>query len=261
MRLVLLGLPPTTNNLYAIVRGHQVLTEAGREYHRAVALVAHAALGDRAASSAPFAIMVTYHLGAYDRDVDGSHKTILDGFSPRLKDGSREPIVWQDDRQVVLFVARKMKAPRGVLPYVSIVVRELATPPAYRPPVLRGRALGFATSIIPPSTNNAYTHYRGVRRKTKDARQATIDYAAGWDDLADGARPMFAGPVRITLRFGFRADRRDVDGSHKLLLDAARGIMWFDDRAIQRFSVSKARVAAGSEPVIEGSLWGLVTER
>lgn len=253
MRLVLLGLPPATNNLYTVIGNRQVLSETGRRFHESVAALArHAWPGSP--SPAPFAVLVTYHLGGYDRDVDGSHKAILDGFSPRHRDGSRAPIIWRDDRQVVLFSARKVRT--AALPYVSIVVRPLAHIPAFQPLSRPAGALSFATSLIPPSTNNTYTPSARFRRKTAAARDATEAYAAGFRRLIFG-HPPFAQGVRLRIRYGFSADRRDVDGSHKLLLDAARGILWADDRQVTSFCASKARLAPGSAPVIQGNAWPL----
>ena len=48
-----------------------------------------------------------------------------------------------------------------------------------------------------------------------------------------------------------------IDGSHKLLLDAARGILWTDDLQITSFTVAKARMSAGAEPRIDGDAWAL----
>jgi Holliday junction resolvase RusA-like endonuclease len=251
MRLVLLGLPPATNNLYAVIGNHQVLSEAGRRYHETVAAVARR-YWTGPPHQGPFAVLVTYHLGGYDRDVDGSHKAILDGFSPRRIDASRSPIIWEDDRQVVLFAARKVRT--SSLPYVSVVVRPLRAVPAFRPLARPAGALSFATSLIPPSTNNTYTPSARFRRKTVAARDATAAYAAGFARLAPGGKP-FRGGVRLRIRYGFIADRRDVDGSHKLLLDAARGILWDDDRQLVSFTASKARLDPGRTPVIMGNAW------
>lgn len=253
MRLVLLGLPPATNNLYTVVGNRQVLSETGRRYHRTVAAVARRYWG-RPPYRGPFAVLVTYHLGGYDRDVDGSHKAILDGFSPWRPDGSRDPIIWKDDRQVVLFAARKVRTP--ALPYVSVVIRALVRDPHFAPLSRPSAALSFATSLIPPSTNNTYTPSARFRRKTVEAREATQTYAAGFARLAGGQIP-FRGGVRLRIRYGFLVDRRDVDGSHKLLLDAARGILWDDDRQVLSFTASKARLEGGRRPLIEGNAWSL----
>ena len=283
MRFVLLGLPPSTNNLYTVVAGHQVLSEVGWRYHDSVAAVLRR-LWKFPPSAAPFAVLITYHL-RYDRDVDGSQKVLLDGFAPQAHKGpnagKRTPIVWNDDRQLVLFAARKRRLPKHILPYVSVIVRELGVAPVfascYAPP-LRGdrRRLDFDTALIPPSNNNAYVPIgRGARGrvKTREARIAAESLAAGFATLvlrlrAAAARlgnqrareiaagvTVFPGPLRLRLRFGFSADRRDVDGSSKILLDAARGILWGDDTQIESYCVAKARVPAGADPRVEGSVW------
>jgi len=267
MRAVILGLPPTTNNLYTVVAGRQVLSETGRRYHESVAAILRR-LWSGPPSPAPFAVLLTYHL-RYDRDVDGSQKVLLDGFAPRHRDGAREPIVWNDDRQLVLFAARKVHAGKTTLPYVSVIIHELAVAPVFVantvPPAARvRRRLDFVTNLIPPSNNNAYTPVgrgRLGRVKTREAREVSAAYAADFAALAAGQPgvralgPLFAGAVRLRLRFGFTADRRDVDGSSKVLLDAGRDVLWHDDGQITSYSVSKARVRSGEEACIEGGIW------
>lgn len=248
MRFLLLGLPPSTNNLYAVVAGHQVLVEPGRAFHAAMRQVA-ARQWTTGPSRQPFAVQVTYHLGGYDRDVDGSHKPILDALSG---------LVWVDDRQVVLFVALKRRLSSRVLPYLSVIVRELPQVPPFAPGRPPRRAEAFLTEILPPSTNNSYTVFGGRRHKTAAAKQVTAIYRAGFQRLA-GRRPPLKDSLCVRLRHGYRADRRDVDGSHKLLFDAARGVLWVDDRQILRFSVAKGRVPAGQVPRISGALWSLTT--
>jgi Holliday junction resolvase RusA-like endonuclease len=260
MRVVILGLPPSTNNLYTVVAGRQVLSEPGWQFHASVAAILRRHWAT-VPSGGPFAVLVTYHL-RYDRDVDGSQKVLLDGFAPRHRDGGREPIVWNDDRQLVLFAARKVRAAKGTLPYVSVIIRELARPPMFvagAPPDHRSRRrLDFATGTIPPSNNNAYTPVgrgRAGRVKTREARLIGEAYARDFAVLVGGSQPYFAGPLRLRLRFGFAADRRDVDGSSKLLLDAGKGVLWRDDGQITSYSVAKARVRSGGQPSIEGGAW------
>ncbi len=310
MRVVLLGLPPSTNNLYAVVMGRQILTETGRAYHRAVAAVMRKAW-QQPPSPSPFAVMITYHV-RYDRDVDGSQKVLLDGFAPKLEKNKvpseeqsssrQEPIVWNDDRQLVLFAARKVRVKAGVLPYVSVIIRELVSQPAFvapHVPALRGdrRRLDFGTDLIPPSNNNAYTVSRGRHKatgvvtvgasgaiskekpmygrvKTREARLVADAFGESFGYLASELRQAaltdgsssraaeiaadtmpFPAAVRLRLRFGYTADRRDVDGSSKILLDAARGTLWGDDAQITSYSVAKARVPAGAVACIEGGVW------
>lgn len=246
MRFVLLGLPPTTNNLYAIVGNHQVLGEPGRVYHGAVRRVA-AKVWSGPILEGPFAVLITYYLGRYDRDVDGSHKPILDALSGT---------VWKDDRQVVLLAARKRRLPPGVLPYLSVVVRPLKHRPIFRIPSSPRRAVFFKTTVLPPSTNNSYSIFRGFRRKTARARRVIEHYRAEFVALT-GGKPPLSGALRARVRYGFTADRRDVDGSHKLLFDAGKEILWNDDRQIISFSVAKARITQNHEPLIVFSFWEL----
>lgn len=270
MRLVILGLPPTTNNLYAIVAGRPVKVEPGRAWTEIAAGVAAHAWGPRPPSRSPFAVLITYHLGAYARDVDGSHKAIIDGFAPR-RGKMQTPIIWHDDRQLVLLAMRKVRAPKGVLPYVSVIIRELVAAPAYREPTVVPGALGFTTTRMPPSTNNTYTSFRGARRKSAAAREAFAAYLVGFRALVGGTpdpdRYPLTGPVRVRIRHGYTHDRRDVDGSHKLLLDAARGepgaggLVWRDDLQIRSISLVKGRVPKDEEPQISGDVRSLEPAR
>jgi Holliday junction resolvase RusA-like endonuclease len=243
MRLVILGLPPSANNLYAVVGRRQVLSAEGRRFHsafRAVAAAGRTALP----TGGPFAMAVTYHL-RYDRDVEGSHKAILDALSGTL---------WRDDRQLVLLTLAKRRLPLGVLPYVSVVLRPLARKPRFAPPSSPpGAAWRFASSILPPSTNNLYAVFGRARRLTREGRAAKDAYRYGF--LSLGRRSPERGELRLRLRYGFVADRRDVDGSHKAILDAARGLLWIDDQQIVRLSLSKARVEAGAEALITLDGW------
>ena len=109
---------------------------------------------------------------------------------------------------------------------------------------------GFALPprLLPPSTNNTYAVAGRVRRKTRDAKAVETAYRGAFARLA-GEVPPTEAPVRLRVHYGFTADRRDVDGSHKLLLDAARGLLWVDDRQIASLTLSKARTAG--EPRLE----------
>jgi Holliday junction resolvase RusA-like endonuclease len=238
MKLRLLGLPPTTNNLYTVVADRQVLSETGRSFHAAAAEVARRSWPGRP-SRRPFAALVTLYLGGYDRDVDGSHKALIDGLSG---------VVWHDDRQLVLLSVRKRRAAPGVMSWASVVVRELGALPAWRKPVARRGPIGLRSDLFPPTTNNSYAVFRGRRRKTALARAVTDEYASAFARLREFS-PVPRPPLRVRLRYGVTADRRDVDGSHKLIFDAARGILWPDDRVIEWFCVAKARRPAG--PLVE----------
>ena len=262
MRVVILGLPPTTNNLYTIVAGRQIISETGRLYHQSVAAVLRR-VWRQTPGAGPFAVLLTYYLN-YDRDIDGSQKVVLDGFAPKTKDGERETIVWHDDRQLVLFAARKVKVPKGVLPYIAIIIRPLARPPIFKPITSRApRILSFSTELIPPTTNNLYTPATIGRRKTRNGKLITQAYREGFAALVrqkdlGGEKFPLNGAVRVKLRFSFTADRRDVDGSSKLIFDAARQILWADDNQVTSYSVAKARVGQKNElPCLEGDIWAL----
>ena len=245
MRLTLFAVPPATNNLYTVVRGRAVLSEAGRATKAAWAEAFRAVHGDRPVHDGPVAVLVVYRLGPTDRDVDGSHKAIVDAGSG---------ILYRDDRQIVLFAARKERAPEGTLPSTTIVVRPLPAAPTFALPHRPTDAIGFATNHLGPTTNNAYAPIRGIRRKTAAARVSSARYEEMAREVA-GTRVPLPGPLRLRVRHGYAADRRDVDGSHKLLVDACRGVFYGDDRQIRSFSVAKGRVAPGDEPVVVIDVW------
>jgi len=239
-RFRLIGLPPSTNNLYAVVAGRQVLSRAGRAYHAAVAELAAAAWTE-APTAGPVAIRITYRLGAHDRDVDGSHKALIDGMGG---------VCFNDDRQVVLLSLNKTSA-GDELPGVEVSVRALDGLPVDRS--LRAGRDGFrlATTLLPPSTNNSYAIAGRVRRKTREAKGIETVYRGAFRELAAGVPPI-DGAVRVRVHYGFVADRRDVDGSHKLLLDAARGLLWVDDRQIRSLTLTKARTAGEARIELAG---------
>jgi Holliday junction resolvase RusA-like endonuclease len=228
-RFRLYGLPPTTNNLYAVVAGRQVLSRAGRAYHAAVAEIAAAAWSGTPADG-PVAVRITYHV-AHDRDVDGSHKALVDGMSG---------VCFDDDRRLVLLTLTKEPVRDGALPHVDVTVRALSALPVDRHLAASREGFALTTTILPPSTNNTYAISGRVRRKTREAKAVETAYRGAFAQLA-GGQPPAEGPVTLRIHYGFTADRRDVDGSHKLLLDAARGHLWIDDRQITRLTLTKAR--------------------
>jgi Holliday junction resolvase RusA-like endonuclease len=246
MRLVIAGLPPSTNNLYTVVAGRLVISARGRAFHRAMAAVARRA-GAKTPDARRYAVRITYHI-ARDRDVEGSQKALLDSFSG---------LVWEDDRAVVLLVIRKVSTPPGVLPWTSVILRPLGpTVPAFHAPTTPAGGIFFATSLLPPSTNNAMAVSGGRRRSTREQRAISAAHSAGLLAIAAGMAPWKVS-IAVRIRYGFLADRRDVDGSHKSLLDAARGILWDDDRRIEMISLAKGRLPPGTEPLIAVAVWPL----
>jgi len=251
MILTLLGLPPTTNNLYAVIGRRHVLTEEGVRYHQQVRAVLER-VHSLPPADGPFAVSITYYLGGYERDVEGSHKALIDAMSG---------MIWRDDRQIQLMCLRKRKAAAGMLPYVNIVTRRLAMQPASMlslPSAVRSvpRGLTLITSVIPPTTNNIYFS-TDSRIKTPAAQLAGRLFARAYDNLAvasDLALP-WSGHLAGRIRYHFAADRRDVDGSHKLLLDAAKGILWHDDRQLTHICLRKGKAGKNITPTIFASFW------
>jgi len=250
MILTLLGLPPTTNNLYAVVGKRHVLTEEGDRYHQQVREVVKE-LYSLPPADGPFAVSVTYYLGGYERDVEGSHKALIDGMSG---------LVWNDDRQIQLMCLRKRKAPAGMLPYVNVITRKLAQQPASMrqlpgTPREPDRGLTLVTGVIPPTNNNIYFSAES-RIKTPAAQLAGRLFSRAFDNLSassDLALP-WSGHLGGKIRYYFAADRRDVDGSHKLLLDAAKGILWHDDRQLTHICLRKGK-SGGETPTIFAAFW------
>jgi Holliday junction resolvase RusA-like endonuclease len=238
MRLVVVGLPPTTNNLYAIVGRYQVLTAAGRSYKASLHNAA-IATATTPPTNGPVAMMVTYYLRR-DRDVDGSAKIVLDAL---------KGVIYEDDRQVDLLVLRKRRT--KTLPYLSIVVRRLRAHPVFRPIVERDTHVLATFTDLPPTTNNLYTIFGRRRRKSREARQLQDVYAIGYR-MRMGAKSPMRGQVGARIRYGFIANRRDVDGSHKTLIDAASSIVYEDDRQIVRLSLAKGRSA---EPIVVAAFY------
>lgn len=242
MRLRLLGLPPSTNNLYAIVRGHQILSAEGRRFKAAIATIARELRAGLSPHDGPIALRISYRL-RHDRDVDGSHKALLDALSG---------ILYHDDRQVIALDIDKQRVKTGEPAELRLTARLLGEAPLHRPLPEPDRGVIFRTDLLPPSTNNTYAVIGRIRRLTREGRTVKDAYATA---LAGITPAPLAGPLRVRVRYSFAADRRDVDGSHKLLLDAARGILWSDDRQIVSIDLIKGRVPAGDQPQIELAVW------
>lgn len=246
MRLVIVGTPPATNNLYAVVGGRMVLSARGRAFHAALAAVARRA-GPAAPDERRYAVAITYHLGR-DRDVEGSQKVVLDALSG---------LVWRDDRAIVVLRLAKRRVAPGTLPWTSVTIRPLsATAPAFHTPRVPAGGVGFGTTLLPPSTNNAMAVSGGRRRRTRAARQVALLHRAGIAAAAGPGEP-WSGPVRVRIRYGFRADHRDLDGSHKAILDSATGTLWRDDRQLVSVSFAKGRLSTGEEPRVVFAAWAL----
>ena len=81
--------PPSTNNLYATVRGRRVLSREGRAFKQAAATIAYAA-GFRPVEH-DVSVTVRVYRPAKRGDLDGKLKAVLDSLTG---------VAWNDDRQV-----------------------------------------------------------------------------------------------------------------------------------------------------------------
>jgi crossover junction endodeoxyribonuclease RusA len=79
-----LELPPTSNNLYAQVRGHRVKSKAGREYATYVAdqITAHGYVDHFGLNPGPLSLTIALYV-KHDRDVDGC-KALQDALASAL---------------------------------------------------------------------------------------------------------------------------------------------------------------------------------
>lgn len=94
--LITLGFPPTLNHLYSTVRGHRVLSRAGRQYKTTTALRARMAGMRRLAG--PVAVTVRVFRPRRSGDLDNTLKVLLD---------SLKGVAWNDDSQVVRILASR----------------------------------------------------------------------------------------------------------------------------------------------------------
>ncbi len=62
-------------------------------------------------------------------------------------------------------------------------------------------------------------------------------------------RPPVTGPVRVTVAFGVRRRSGDLDNLVKLVLDAANGIVWHDDRQVMALEATKHEAPVGETAV------------
>lgn len=117
MITLILPWPPSTNHLYATVRGRRVLSKAGRLYHEAVVL--EATYGPRRdwIGLPTERLSISVHLYAPSRrlyDLDGRVKALLDAL------GKKYAGVYQDDKQIdALHIYRMPPAP----PHGKVIVR------------------------------------------------------------------------------------------------------------------------------------------
>lgn len=88
--------PPSTNNLYATVRGRRVLSAAGRAFKLTAAALATAA-GVRPVST-EVSVTVDVYRPARRGDLDNTLKSLLDSLTG---------VAWDDDSQVAHIVARR----------------------------------------------------------------------------------------------------------------------------------------------------------
>jgi len=71
-------------------------------------------------------------------------------------------------------------------------------------------------SELPPSVNNLYAHGRFGRFKTP--RYKTWIESAGWE-VKDQKPSQVEGPYAVTMRFGRKDKRRDLDNNIKATMD------------------------------------------
>lgn len=113
MEALVLPYPPSTNNLYATVRGRRVLTREGRQYKAKATLLA-LAHGLRPLDGE---VSVTLSLYRPRRagDIDNSLKSVFD---------SLKGVAWHDDSQVKRIEAERFEDKHN--PRVEIVVESVA---------------------------------------------------------------------------------------------------------------------------------------
>ncbi len=100
------------------------------------------------------------------------------------------------------------------------------------------------TLPYPPSVNRMYRAFRGRQILSREGR-AFKDRTAS---LAIGANPL-SGDVRVTLGVYRPAKRGDLDNTMKAILDALRGVAYFDDKQV--IAIDAERFDDKREPRVE----------
>lgn len=104
--------PPSTNALYATVRGRRVKTKAARVYHEQAASIARRLGATR--FTGPVSVRLDVFRPAKRGDLDNTLKSLLDSMTG---------IVWDDDSQVAEIHARRHED--KVNPRVEVEVNPL----------------------------------------------------------------------------------------------------------------------------------------
>jgi crossover junction endodeoxyribonuclease RusA len=106
---------------------------------------------------------------------------------------------------------------------------------------------------LPPSLNNLYANGKnGGRFKTPEAE--AYAHEAGWRAKEQGAQ--YLGKAEVVVNYRFYMNRRgDVSNRVKAVEDALTGIVWHDDRQVQRYTAERLppmgnpRVEVEIEPI------------
>lgn len=102
------------------------------------------------------------------------------------------------------------------------------------------------TLPLPPSLNNLYANTKRGRWKTDEGKAYAKE--AGWKAKEQGAE--YLGKVDVVVTYRFHMNRRgDLSNRVKAIEDALTGIVWHDDRQVQRYTAE--RVAPDGEPYVE----------
>ena len=94
----------------------------------------------------------------------------------------------------------------------------------------------------PLSTNNLYrSHCKFGYPKvymTKKGKDLKESYQ--WEAKSQWKQEIISGEVEIAVKLHFKSKRtHDIDNYTKILLDALTGIIWEDDKQIQKMTISK----------------------
>ena len=89
----------------------------------------------------------------------------------------------------------------------------------------------------PISVNALYTGRRFLTKAGRETkRQMALETQLQWLNS-----PLEQKDIKLSVRFFFKDNRRDVDGCLKALLDSISGIVWKDDRQITELHVFKLK--------------------
>lgn len=90
----------------------------------------------------------------------------------------------------------------------------------------------------PISTNQIYRRHGHIIYMSKEGKRLKQSYQ--WEAKAQWRGPPLTDKVAVDIKLYFKNNlRRDIDNWNKILFDSLTGIVWVDDKQIEKMSIQK----------------------